>query len=193
MRKLIVSTTGHVKEIPLEPSHLIGGRLARPTKTTKYRFDENKFEAVVRRERDAMASLAAQMLGASEDAEDIVQDAFAQLYLHWDTVNNAGGYVRRSVVNACLRSRSRRQKRDQLLELLRPSRTDRANNPQDRVDSWDAVRRALSPEELAIVFLKVGERMQYDEIADLLRTPTGTVKSKLHRALTKLRNATETD
>jgi DNA-directed RNA polymerase specialized sigma24 family protein len=49
----------------------------------------------------AMVRLAVLMLGDEHLAEEVVQDAFASLYLRWSQVEHPITYVRQSVVNKC--------------------------------------------------------------------------------------------
>ena len=50
-----------------------------------------------------------------------------------------------------------------------------------------AALEELDDEMRLVVLLRDGEDMEYAEIADVLNTPVGTVKSRLHRARNELR------
>jgi RNA polymerase sigma factor (sigma-70 family) len=59
-----------------------------------------------------MYRLAVAMLGADNDAEEVVQEAFVGVSSRWEGLDNPGGYLRVSVVNGCrkrMRSRARRR------------------------------------------------------------------------------------
>jgi len=49
----------------------------------------------------------------------------------------------------------------------------------------------LPPDERAIVVLRIYERTSYQEIAEVLKMPVGTVKWKMHEAMGKLRPGLE--
>jgi RNA polymerase sigma-70 factor (ECF subfamily) len=51
-----------------------------------------------------------------------------------------------------------------------------------------AALAALSEEQREVVLLRFLDEMTLDEIAEALNVPTGTIKSRLHRALEILRN-----
>jgi RNA polymerase sigma-70 factor (ECF subfamily) len=80
---------------------------------------------------------------------------------------------------------------DEVEELL----SDRSPGPDRSAASEQTGRciaealEALSPKERAIVLLREVEGMPYDEIAQALQVPLGTLKASLHRSREKLRRA----
>jgi len=66
------------------------------------------FDDVYRRESVSMVRLAVLLVGCKDQAEEIVQDAFAQLFERWDRVDRPGAYLRTCVVNGCRRAHRRR-------------------------------------------------------------------------------------
>ncbi|MDQ3306536.1 MAG: sigma-70 family RNA polymerase sigma factor, partial [Actinomycetota bacterium] len=86
-----------------------------------------------RREYAPMVRLATLLVGSDAVAEELVQDAFVAVHRRWSSVDNPGGYLRTSVVNAC-RSHQRRA----ALERRRLPRPDEpAQLGADEV--WDAL------------------------------------------------------
>jgi RNA polymerase sigma-70 factor (ECF subfamily) len=70
-----------------------------------------------------------------------------------------------------------------------PDRTDPAG-PLERAERDRLVRLALgelAPDHRAVVVLKDLDGLRYEEIAETLRVPVGTVRSRLHRAREALR------
>src|SRR5262245_14434523 len=59
------------------------------------------FEELYRSSYTRMVVVARLTVGDLARAEELVQDAFAQLYRRWDEVDNPGGYLRVAVINAC--------------------------------------------------------------------------------------------
>jgi RNA polymerase sigma factor (sigma-70 family) len=143
-------------------------------------------EALYRDAYSSMVRLAHLLTGSNEVAEDLVQDCFARLQRRIGGLDNAGAYLRVSVVNAC-RSwhRRRARERDHLNRLV----VTEAVSPETR-EMFDAIDSLPEAQRVAIV-LKFYERCTDEEIAELLACPVGTVKSHVHRALTALRRVIE--
>ncbi|MFN8052533.1 MAG: sigma-70 family RNA polymerase sigma factor [Acidimicrobiales bacterium] len=144
------------------------------------------FEQVYDDEFPSLVRMATAITGSVPVAEDVVQDAFANLYLRFARVEQPTAYLRRSVVNGCT-SRFRRHSREDL--GARPDdRTDTTQESAstDRIDL--AARLAtLTPRQRAVVVLRIQHGLPESEVADLLGCRPGTVGSLLHRALTALR------
>jgi RNA polymerase sigma factor (sigma-70 family) len=138
------------------------------------------FEVVYQREFPAMVRLATALVDATDQAEEVVQEAFAQLYLRYRSVANPGAYARMCVLNGCRKVLRRRR-------LIR-----RQTAPAEEYGSLgfnhvlDAVR-ALPARQRNAVVLRYELQLSDQEIADTLGVPVGTVKSTLHRALARLR------
>ncbi|MDQ6948977.1 MAG: SigE family RNA polymerase sigma factor, partial [Actinomycetota bacterium] len=66
------------------------------------------FDDVYRRESVNMVRLAVLLVGCQHQAEEIVQDAFAQLFERWDRIDRPGAYLRTCVVNGSRRAHRRR-------------------------------------------------------------------------------------
>lgn len=140
------------------------------------------FEEVYRRHYARMVRVALMLTGSNEAAEDIVQEAYVQLYGRFDRLGDAPGYLYRTVVNGC-RSRHRHQRvvvRFQHLFApapVAPSETD---------ETWAALAR-LSPRRRAAVVLRYYADLPLAEVAEILDCKLGTLKSMLHRALDDLK------
>jgi RNA polymerase sigma-70 factor (sigma-E family) len=144
------------------------------------------FDDVYRRESVAMVRLALLLVGSQEQAEEIVQDAFAQLFERWDRIDRPGAYLRTCVVNGCRRTHRRRRQDDRAAAgapRLLPADLG-ANDMLDALAALPARRRAA-------VVLRYYEDLSEAEIADALGVRPGTVKSLLHRGLAQLRQAVE--
>ncbi|MEA2704944.1 MAG: hypothetical protein QOD63_2889, partial [Actinomycetota bacterium] len=59
------------------------------------------FESLYASEYRPLVRLAFVMLGGSNRAEEVVQDAFGRVYERWASLDNPGGYLRTCVVNGC--------------------------------------------------------------------------------------------
>jgi RNA polymerase sigma factor (sigma-70 family) len=144
------------------------------------------FEELYRRDFGRMVRVAHLLMGSSEAAEDVVQDAFVQLYARFATVGDSSGYLYRSVVNGC-RGRHRHRR---VVERLRPLTAQPAAVTTEIDETWGALRR-LSPRRRAVVVLRFYADLPLAEIADILDCRVGTVKSMLHRAMADLREVVD--
>jgi RNA polymerase sigma factor (sigma-70 family) len=144
------------------------------------------FEDVYKTEYLRMVRTAAMLLGCSEGAEDVVQDAFVALYHHYDSVTDPPGYLYRSVVNGC-GSRFRHRKVVARFRHL-TTVTDTTDHTVDI--TWSALR-SLAPRRRAVIVLRFYADLPLAEIAQILDSNLGTVKSMLHRALGDLREVIE--
>lgn len=144
------------------------------------------FEDVFAREYPAMVRLAYLLVGDTTSAEDVVQEAFARLLAKWDRVDNPGGYVRTAVINA-----ARDKLRHRLLRR-RPHQTrSRTEQVTDDVDYLGDALATLPHQWRAVVVLRFFEQRTIPEIAQVLHMKEGTVKSALHRGLSRLREVIE--
>ncbi len=127
-----------------------------------------------------MVRLASLLVDTVDEAEHIVQDAFLAMYRRYDTIRNPGGYLRVSVVNGCRKTLRRRR-------LLRRRPVEREEHGElDFNHVVDEIRR-LPVDQRVLVGLRYDQQMTDSEIAAELDIPIGTVKSRLHRAITTLR------
>jgi RNA polymerase sigma-70 factor (sigma-E family) len=158
--------------------------VAEPAGNATEPYTAPSFEALYADEVDAMARLAFLMVGSTDQAEELVHDAFARLYERWDRVDNPGGYLRTCVVNGCkdrLRHRS--------VERRHPVGDPASGH--DEVDELADVLATLPYRQRAAVVLRYYEDRSEADIAELLGVRPGTVKSLLHRGLARLREVIE--
>lgn len=148
------------------------------------------FEALYAGSYDRLVRLARLTSADGVPAEEIVQDAFVQLYRRWSDVREPAAYLRLAVVNGC-RSWGRRR----TLTLRRVGPPPRPPEPGLDGDAL-AVRQALatlSHRQRAAVVLRYFEDLPEAEIARALGCRPGTVKSLLSRSLAKLKGALDDD
>jgi RNA polymerase sigma-70 factor (ECF subfamily) len=149
------------------------------------RGDGDAFSMLVARHEGRVHSIAYRMLGRSEEARDAAQDAFLSCFRHLDKFRGDaafGTWLYRITVNAChdiLRKRHP-EPRTEEEGLVPPPSPDHADQAVATVD----VQRALLlvPLEFrAVLVMHDGHGLPYEEIAQTLEIPLGTVKSRLHR------------
>ena len=160
------------------------------------------FGDLVRRYQDRLFNAVFRVVENADDAADVVQDAFINAY---QSLNSFKGdsefftWLYRIAFNAAI---SLRRKRKVVLRLDGEDGEKGAEpaDPSDLVRPGLALERAeedahlvaalnrLSPEHRAVLVLKDLEDQKYEEIAEVLDVPIGTVRSRLHRARLELRD-----
>jgi RNA polymerase sigma factor (sigma-70 family) len=114
-------------------------------------------------------------------AEEVVQEAFLQMYRRNNLPDNPEGYLRTTVANLS-RNHTRRIRIEQRWALQ-----DRVVFDDPEIDeTWSALCR-LPFRQRAVIALRFYEDLSESEIARVLGCRPGTVKSSLHRGLSKLR------
>lgn len=139
------------------------------------------FDVVYHREYHSMVRMATALVDSREQAEEVVQDAFAALYLKYRLVNEPVAYLRVCVLNGCRKVLRRRR----LVRRQPPLSAESGELGYNHV--LDAVRRLPTRQRNAIT-LRYELQLSDAEIAETLGMPLGTVKSTLHRALARLRS-----
>ena len=142
------------------------------------------FDEFYRAEYAPMVRLARGLVDTSESAEEIAQDAFAQVFERWDRLDSPGGYLRTAVVNG---ARSELRKR----EVRRRVGLDRPPQPDAERDYLvDALDQLPAKRKTALV-LRYYAGLSEREIAETMGVRPGTVKSMVSRGLAELREVIE--
>jgi RNA polymerase sigma-70 factor (sigma-E family) len=139
------------------------------------------------RQRQLMRTAYA-ILGSWPAAEDAVQTAFTQLYVHWPRIQPGAvdTYARRTVVNTCLRMAKVRN-REPATDHLPDVPHDGSEQTLARLDLVAALGE-LPPKARAVVALRFLDDLSVAEVAGVLDVPEGTVKSQTARALDRLQS-----
>jgi RNA polymerase sigma-70 factor (ECF subfamily) len=168
--------------------------------------DAHAFARLVALHEGMVLGLAARLLGDPEEARDLAQEVFLQVYRtlgRFEGRSSLRTWIYRIVVNQC-RNRQRwwrRRRRAAERPLEEISATDEARlvavsaaeSPFDRLAREerarrvDAALRLLSFEHRAVLLLREVEGLTCEEIATTLGLPVGTVKSRLSRGREGLR------
>ena len=159
---------------------------------------------------DAVYRFALRLSGSPDQAADLVQETFLRAYRAWDQYTRgtrAKSWLFTICRNVYLRGRERVKRHEELVEQ-NVERDDTLPDPVNplwaSVDTLDPEGRffdelvdgeileaveALPEDYRAVVILSDIEGLAYQEIADLLEVPVGTVKSRLFRGRRRLQEA----
>lgn len=141
------------------------------------------------------------MLKNSQDAEDVCHDVFVTVFRQdWSSVTNLKAWIMRITMNHCLnvirKNKTKHEKQGQLQWLH--DQASRAVSPVDSIVvnklSYDELERQLLqlPEKLlSVVTLRYIGDLSIKEIAETLRIPQNTVRSRLYKALKLIRKKLE--
>ena len=148
------------------------------------------FSAYMSARQAALYRTAYLLAGDHATAEDLLQNAFAKLYLSWDKVRDRealDGYVRRIMVNENNSLWRRAWKRREHATDTMPE-TGALDTYDDGMggELWSFVQ-TLPPRQRSVIVLRYYEQLSEAEIADVLGVSVGTVKSQASRALAALR------
>ncbi|GAC1616415.1 MAG: RNA polymerase sigma factor RpoE [Candidatus Elarobacter sp.] len=165
---------------------------------------ERAFEHLVVAYRDRVVTFVARMLGDTARAEDVAQDVFVRAYRALQTypAERRASLRLRSWLYAIAHNLTRNAIRDapppsDPLDYddgaPRVALLDPRPSPETlvlRAEAWDAVGDAiarLSPAQRAAFVMRYVDDLSYDEIAESLDQPVGTVKASAHRGLLAVR------
>lgn len=157
---------------------------------------------------DSLYAAAMRMTKKPEDAADLVQETFIKAFRAFDRFEqgtNIKAWLFRILTNTFISLYRKRQREGfhralddmadwQVGEATSLTQTKTRSAEVDAIDRMpdSAVRRALAdlPEKRRmVVYLADVEGFSYQDIADIMGTPTGTVMSRLHRGRRDLRDA----
>ena len=167
------------------------------------------YEELVARHQRRAFNVAYRILGDYDEALDLTQDAFLQAYRALSGFRGESRFSRWLVtitVNLC-RNRIkywRRRARNRTVSLDEPFRCEDSEIPRDPPDPSPSVLESLSGrqtqeiirEEMmtldeefrTVLVLRELQEMSYEEIGEVMGLAAGTVKSRLHRGRSMLRD-----
>jgi len=164
------------------------------------------FGELVRRYQDRLFSTIYRLVESAEDAQDVAQEAFLNAYQSLDSFKGDSlffTWLYRIAVNTAISHRRKRRVLaridlgrgdDGLADPADPSEVNRPGHAIEQVEQEQKIHQALarlSPEHRAVLVMKDLEGQKYEEMADALEVPIGTIRSRLHRARLELRELLE--
>ncbi|MCX7419526.1 MAG: sigma-70 family RNA polymerase sigma factor [Planctomycetia bacterium] len=164
--------------------------------------DTAAFGELVSRYQNRLYHSMIHVVGSAEDAKDVAQEAFTLAFQKLSTFRGDAqfySWLFRIALNASVNFRRKNRSLGQSIEATKerignePSddRCDTApEQPLEQAERQRIVQQALAQmtEDYRVPLVMAEmEEMKYDEIAELLQCPIGTVRSRIHRGRAELR------
>ena len=137
-------------------------------------------EALFRAEYVPMVRLAYTLISNNAEAEELVQDSFAEVHRRQSEIRQPGAFLRASVVSRC-RSLLRRRR---VMQQHQPEPPP--DLPSSAGELWDVLGALPEDQRIAVVLRYYGQ-YRASEIAEIMDMPGSTVRSHLKRGLATLR------
>lgn len=161
------------------------------------RLRRSPFERSVEPYLDGLRRLALRLCGNRDDAEDLIQDLFAQLYSRIDEIDrldDPAPWLRRVLYRRFVDGWRRRRADpvdhgSEAVEAAAPV-SDCPDEVFERALDRERLQQALdalSLDHRTVLLLHDVEEYTLPEVADMLGIAEGTLKSRLHRARNRLR------
>ena len=170
--------------------------------------DEDAFEILYRRYEKPVFSFIYRILMSTADAEDLCQETFLRLVKEKEKYQVSGNFktwIFRIALNLC-RDRLRRKKFRSHRSLDAPSLSQNGTKNEfenvlsdpapDQIDCMEKnemkvlIQKAfakLPEKQRTVVILKEYQALKFSEIAEIMKSPLGTIKSLNHRGHQKLK------
>jgi RNA polymerase sigma-70 factor (ECF subfamily) len=166
------------------------------------------FGELIARYQDRLYNTVYRLLDNAEDAQDVVQDAFLHAYQSLDSFKGDAQFftwLYRIAVNTAISLKRKQKSAVRLqggadaatnvepLDLSPDSDPGRVLERTEQAARIQQALRRLSPEHRAVLIMKDVDDKKYEDMADFLDVPIGTIRSRLHRARLELRAILEAE
>jgi RNA polymerase sigma-70 factor, ECF subfamily len=154
---------------------------------------QDAFATLIRRHQNPLLNFFVRM-GAYLDGEDLVQETFLRVFRYRERYRPAASFrtflylLARHVWTDRCRKLMRRERLTSWLRTDAEIRDDApaGNGSADALDVQAALN-GLSPKLREVLVLNVYQGLPYQDVADILGIPLGTVKSRINLALATMR------
>ena len=163
------------------------------------RGDEGAFHELVERYKDLVFALIARTVQDRSRAEDLAQDVFLRIHRglpYFRGEARLSTWIYRIVANVCAQPASSvpvSVSLDDRTTRVTAGATDRRFGDIELRDRLEKAIARLPPHHRLIVAAHYLDGLRYEDLADALKLPLGTVKTQLHRAKQQLRRLLETE
>jgi RNA polymerase sigma-70 factor, ECF subfamily len=161
------------------------------------------FGDLVTRYQDRLYNTVFRLVNQPEDARDAVQEAFLSAYQSLASFKGDSlffTWLYRIAINTAISLKRKQRAALRLTSGLESGTLNEPADPSDTTQPGRALEMAedekiiqqalnrLSPEHRTVLVLKDMEGRKYEDMADVLEVPIGTIRSRLHRARLELRD-----
>ncbi|MGD9128281.1 MAG: sigma-70 family RNA polymerase sigma factor [Planctomycetia bacterium] len=163
--------------------------------------DRAAFGQLVRTHQDRLFTTMVYVTGSSEDAKDVVQEAFLRAYTGLESFRRDSAFYTWLYRIAFRAAISLHRKKKPMASIERAhemigedpvatedTQPDCQALSNERVEMVQTAITQLEDEYRSVIVLREIDGRSYDEIADVLDIPIGTVRSRLHRGRLQLRD-----
>lgn len=172
------------------------------------RGNTRAYGELVTRYQNRLFGSVFRMVHQPEDALDVVQESLINAYENLASFKGESlffTWLYRIAVNTAI---TMRRKKRIVLSIHAGEFENKVNEPQDlsetsrpgfnmeQSEQEQRINQALntlSPEYRLVLIMKDMDGMKYEDIAEVMNVPIGTIRSRLHRARLELRNWLESD
>ena len=163
--------------------------------------DNYAFDLLVKRYKDPLMNFIFRFVGEKNEAEDIVQETFLRLFKnkhYYKEIAKFSTWIY-TIAGNLAKTELRKRKRRKLFSISHYMATEKDYDIPDSTTSPESdtntiitdkiIQSAidkLSPKFKQVIILRDIQGFSYEEIADIVNIPLGTVKSRVNRARLKL-------
>ena len=169
--------------------------------------DLEAYDLLMQRYEKKVYTLCYRMTGNKEDAADLTQESFLKAFRALPSFQGQSSFstwLFRIATNTCLDERRKRQRKPQIFSLDNPLSTadgeiqlEFAGNEPDPLQitlehelqkEIQELLQKLPPKQRAIIVMRDLQGFSYEEMAETFQVSLGTIKSRLSRARSRLRD-----
>jgi len=163
--------------------------------------DERAFQELVDRFKDLVFALISRTVQDRSRAEDLAQDVFLRIHRGLPYFRGEARlftWIYRIVANVCAQDQARRETTvslddDRVSGRSTPSASDRRFSDLELRDRLEKAIVRLPTNYRLLIAAHYLDGVRYEELAEALQLPLGTVKTQLYRAKQQLRQVLETE
>jgi len=156
--------------------------------------DQDAFRELLDRYKDLVFALIARTVQDRSRAEDLAQEVFLRIHRglpYFRGEARLSTWIYRIVANVCVQDTGRARAPVPLDDAHSPSATDRQYGDFELRDRLEKAIARLPPQYRLVIAAHYLEGLQYEDLAEALQMPLGTVKTQLFRAKQQLRRLLE--
>ena len=166
--------------------------------------DESAFASLVDAYKDLVFALSFRLTGSRDLAEDLAQEVFLRVHRglpYFRGEARLSTWIYRIVANVCVQEHARPRSAvssvslddDRVSARVTPSASDRQFGDLELRDRLEKAIARLPAQHRLLVAAHYLDGVRYEDLAEALQLPLGTVKTQLYRAKQQLRRLLETE